>query len=440
MFWHVFRAEWTKFWSVPARVLVLFTPLVATVVLSLLVVDVVEGGSPMFSYRLVHQPVTGDGTVVARVVAQDSHEASAAAGIIMKESTARTAPYAALFVSPGRGVRMHTFRLEQGGSATTGARWLKLTRTGDVITGYESADGTTWSQVGTITLRGLPARVEAGLLVASGTRTDTSARFDNVSVFGSGSASWSDTDVGVPGDPGGRFTENADEFTVTGSGAFPPFDAYDPHLADSGVVAFLFGLPVAIGLGVVFITSEYGRGMTIRTTFAAVPRRGRVLAAKALVLATAVFAVEFTACAFMIVRTLSNVERNGIAPASYLDQAAYMPVVGTALLLTAIALLSLGIGAIVRRSAGAIGLAMAVLLVPAILAENLPPRIGTWVVRPAPVSGFSIVEVHDFQTIPPPPRPPSLEYLPAWAGFAVLCAWIAVALGGALWLLRRRDA
>src|SRR5258708_15934877 len=46
-------------------------------------------------------------------------------------------------------------------------RWLRLTRAGDVITGYNSAGGTSWTKIGTITLPGLPPTVEAGLFVTS---------------------------------------------------------------------------------------------------------------------------------------------------------------------------------------------------------------------------------------------------------------------------------
>ena len=46
-------------------------------------------------------------------------------------------------------------------------RWLRLTRSGDVITGYDSADGTNWTKIGTVTLPGLPSVTLAGLFTAS---------------------------------------------------------------------------------------------------------------------------------------------------------------------------------------------------------------------------------------------------------------------------------
>ena len=46
-------------------------------------------------------------------------------------------------------------------------RWLRLVRSGDVISGYDSADGTRWTRVGTVTLPGLPATVQAGMFATS---------------------------------------------------------------------------------------------------------------------------------------------------------------------------------------------------------------------------------------------------------------------------------
>ena len=58
------------------------------------------------------------------------------AGLVLRGGDAHRRP---------RGVRMqYDFDADRAGSASTGARWLRLARTGDTITGYESADGTTW--------------------------------------------------------------------------------------------------------------------------------------------------------------------------------------------------------------------------------------------------------------------------------------------------------
>ena len=85
---------------------------------------------------------------------------------------------------------------------------------------------------------------------------------------------------------------------MAGTGDIAP---YIPIVDPIGVAlkASLIGLLAVIALGALFITAEYRRGL-IRTTFAASPRRGRVLAAKAIVIGSVTFAAGLvgTAVAF----------------------------------------------------------------------------------------------------------------------------------------------
>ena len=85
----------------------------------------------------------------------------AKAGIIIKASTRPGSAYAAMMVTGGHGVRMqydYTGDMPGLAGAVSAAspRWLRLTRSGDTITGYDSANGTHWTKVGTVTLAGLP--------------------------------------------------------------------------------------------------------------------------------------------------------------------------------------------------------------------------------------------------------------------------------------------
>ena len=194
------------------------------------------------SFYFVHQPLTGDGTVTVRVTSMtgllppanaqlgsvgpastsDTRPGLypwAKAGIIIKENLNQGSAYAAMMVAAGNGVRMQwnytgdTSGLP-GAVSPANPRWLRLTRSGDVITGYESADGTHWTQVGTVTLSGLPSAVQVGLFAASpqytvkgqafaGTSTiglgptQVTAVFDHVS---GGAGTWAGEDVGRPED------------------------------------------------------------------------------------------------------------------------------------------------------------------------------------------------------------------------------------------------
>jgi ABC-type transport system involved in multi-copper enzyme maturation permease subunit len=119
-------------------------------------------------------------------------------------------------------------------------------------------------------------------------------------------------------------------------------------------------------------------------------------------------------------------------------------VVGTAALLAVAAVLALAVGTILRRSAAAItamivGVVLTYFL--GVAPGILPSGVGEWLLRVTPAAGFAIQ-----QSLPKWPQvagvyaPPDYYPLAPWAGFAVLCGYAALAMGLALFLLRRRDA
>src|SRR5262249_61904714 len=87
------------------------------------------------------------------------------------------------------GVRMqwdftHDVAGMAGQVSAAAPRWLRLTRSGDTITGYDSADGAHWTRVGTATLAGLPSTAQAGLFAASPQYSVISASFGGSSSTG----------------------------------------------------------------------------------------------------------------------------------------------------------------------------------------------------------------------------------------------------------------
>ncbi|HKE51225.1 MAG TPA: ABC transporter permease [Actinomycetes bacterium] len=199
-----------------------------------------------------------------------------------------------------------------------------------------------------------------------------------------------------------------------------------------------FGQLAVITLGVLAGTSEYATGL-IRTTFAAVPARSRVLAAKAVVLGTAVAAAGLVAsfASFLLAQPL--LRGNGyVAPAypppSLLTEPVLRAIVGSGLFLALLALLGLGLGIILRRTGGAITALVAVTFVPLFAAEPGSPLlsedVAMWVRRTAPMAGLAIQQTRD----------PANIAIGPWAGLGVLCGYVAVALVVAGWLLSRRDA
>jgi ABC-2 type transport system permease protein len=186
---------------------------------------------------------------------------------------------------------------------------------------------------------------------------------------------------------------------------------------------------LAIGvLGALLITGEYATGM-IRTSFAAVPHRLPVLWGKAIGYALAVLAlsVPATFAAFLVGQSILSSE--------HLDTTLGQPgvaraVLGGALYLAAVGLLGLGLGALLRGTAAAVGALFGLLFAPQILVGFLPSTWSDHVYGylPAP-AGIAITSVW--------PDPTSLA---PWTGFGVFCLYAAILLALAAWRLRRQDA
>ena len=456
----VLRGEWTKFRSVRASAFCLALAAGLMVLFSALLSfgSSIDDPCPcnVDQVEFLHQPLAGDGTIVARVASQQATGPWAKAGIMVKQAATEGSPYASIMVTPGHGVRMQAnFTTDLAGTADPAPRWLKLTRAGTTITGFESVDGTTWSPVGTVTMASLPRTVQIGLFATSpSTRTRTirhagstttgpdyqpsTATFDNVSSPGSGR--FTATPVGVVttvdgGTISGSATEAGGVYTVTGAGdVFRLVNGGDNDLIQQMLGGAMVALIALVPLGVVFITTEYGRG-TIRTTLTASPRRGRVLVAKALVLAAAAFAAGLVAAVAAFYLSYPILHSNGYRAPSYPQPSLWTPlslraVIGTALVMAIVTVFSLGVGTLVRRTAAAVTVVIAVVVLPRVIGAFLPVNAELWINRITPLAGLSIQQTRD-----------RFDYaLGPWQGLAVLCAWAAAALGLAWWALRRRDA
>lgn len=196
------------------------------------------------------------------------------------------------------------------------------------------------------------------------------------------------------------------------------------------------GQMAVAALAVLAITSEYTTGL-IRTTFVANPRRHVVLLARAAVVVAVVLVVGgVTAVAsFTLGQALlagnGFTTANGYPDLSLLDGPVARAVGGTAIYLAAVALLALGVGTIVRHTAGAISGVLGLMLIPVIAVNLVPENVGDWILRVTPIAGMAIQ-----QTIE---REDGLPLAP-WTGLGVLVAWGVVACAIGLWLIVKRDA
>jgi endonuclease/exonuclease/phosphatase family metal-dependent hydrolase/regulation of enolase protein 1 (concanavalin A-like superfamily) len=142
------------------------------------------------SFRYVYQTLNGDGTIVARVTGIENTSPFSKAGVMIRETLNANSAHAMLDVKPD-GTLEFMKRSTAGGSTTYlggGAQspptWIKLTRAGSQFTAYMSANGTTWTQVGTTTLS-IAATALIGVVVCAHDNTTlNTSTFDNVNATG----------------------------------------------------------------------------------------------------------------------------------------------------------------------------------------------------------------------------------------------------------------
>lgn len=452
------------------------------------------------SFYFVHQPLTRNGSITARITSLTGEHADliggpaqagngpglvpglapwSKAGIIIKQSTKTGSAYAAMMVTGSHGVRMqynytHDAAGMPGKVSAVHPRWLRLTRSGDTVTGYDSADDAHWTRVGTAQLAGLPATVQVGMLATSpsyvvtqnsfggssnqGGPSQATGVFDHVSLTpATTGGTWTGTGIGnggpVGAGPGGGpsgtpFRRAGGTFTVTGSGDIAPVtpgpgSGYPTVTIEQSLAGAFLGLIAIVVVAAVFFTAEYRRGL-IRTTLAATPRRGAALAAKAVVIGAVAFVTGLIASVISVAVGVPKEQNQGQVVLTVPALTEARVIAGTAAVLAVAAVFAVALGAVLRRSAAAITVAVVTVVLPFLLAglNIVPSGVGTWLLRLTPTAGLAIQ-----QSIPRYPQVTSVlspvrGYYPLspYAGFAVLCLWAAAALGLAFVLLRRRDA
>jgi ABC-2 type transport system permease protein len=202
------------------------------------------------------------------------------------------------------------------------------------------------------------------------------------------------------------------------------------------LVGIDLGQAVIAVLAVVAISEEYATGM-IRVTLAAMPRRFVLLGAKAanlvgLTLAAGVLAVAGCLLAGRLLLPGAGFDSaHGYALVSIAHGPTLRAATGSVLYLALIALLALGVATAIRDTAVSIGVILALLYLPPLLAQVVSDPLRRHIQQVAPMTaGLAIQATTNLRSQPIVP----------WAGLGVLAAWAAAAflIGGLL--LRHRDA
>ncbi|QBD75895.1 hypothetical protein EPA93_07685 [Ktedonosporobacter rubrisoli] len=431
-------------------------------------------------FYFVYQPLVGNGSITVRltklsgefvthppnargVVIVSGVQPWAKAGIIIKENLKQGSPYAAMMITGSHGVRMqynftHDIASLPGSVSATSPRWLRLARSGDMLTGYASTNGTQWTTVGTADLAGLPATVQIGLFVTSpfhqamaesggsDSYSPATAVFDHVSLLQDEASRsvWSRDDFGVamyngkPYHPG-SLIEAGGTFTVIGNGDIAPLGDQNNQTIESILIGVVVGLLVMCIMAVLFMSAE---DLTGRISFAKrVSSERRVLVAKALVLGLVTFSTQLVVIVVAVQLGKRIMEAHGFFhEVPLLIELRLM--LGTAAVVALAAVFALALEAVFRHRFVAIIAALALTVVPFILAfvNLVPDAVSRWLLLLTPAAGFAIQQ--SFPAYPQVDASYTLQggYYPLapWAGFAVLCGYTLLALGLALFLTRPR--
>ena len=245
---------------------------------------------------------------------------------------------------------------------------------------------------------------------------------------------------GLPGLDGYHRTGSG--FTVSGTGDIAPGVGSGTPIEQAISIGSFAALIVVAVLGALFITAEYRRGL-IRLTLAATPRRGRVLAAKAVVIGAVTFGAGLVGIAIGLPVGVGKIRAGGnpILPVTALTEVRV--IVGAAALIAVASILALALGVVLRRGAIAVTVVIVGIVLPYLLAITaLPVGAADWVLRITPAAAMAAE-----QTVVAYPQvtaayTPLGGYFPLapWAGLAVLCAWAGAAMALAAFVLHRRDA
>jgi ABC-2 type transport system permease protein len=196
------------------------------------------------------------------------------------------------------------------------------------------------------------------------------------------------------------------------------------------------GQAVIAVLAVLAISEEYGTGM-IRTTLTAIPNRLTLLVAKAANIAGFTLGVSVAAVAGCVAAGRLLLPASGLDPAhgyalvSITHAGTLRAAAGSVIYLILIGLLALGIATAIRDTAVSIGVVLAVLYLPPLLAQLVGNPLRQRIEQIAPMTaGLAIQATTNLRSVPIAP----------WGGLGVLAAWAAASLTVASVLLRRRDA
>jgi regulation of enolase protein 1 (concanavalin A-like superfamily) len=139
------------------------------------------------AFHYAYRTLSGDGTIVARVASVQYADRWSKAGVMIRETLNAGSAHAFMLVSAGKGVAFqrrdatNDVTVSTAGSLSAPPRWVKLTRSGNTFSAYESADGAAWTLAGTDTIP-MSVNVLIGLAVTSHATASSTATLDSITI------------------------------------------------------------------------------------------------------------------------------------------------------------------------------------------------------------------------------------------------------------------
>ncbi|MFY1687342.1 hypothetical protein [Plantactinospora sp. WMMB782] len=497
------RREWAAFRR-PARLAALAAAALVVIALGLLyaannrsscpgecpAAPVADDGSTVSdTFWFLHRDLGREGSITVRMTAMtgtitypppDHDEIVpglvpwAKAGIIVKDGVRQGSRYAALMMTGSHGVRFqHDYRHDVAGSggdvSAQSPRWLRLTRSGDTVTGSESADGRRWHTVGAARLDGLPDVVQVGLFATSPGDltlrrvglggaieevrfTQAVGVFDNVTVEDGvndedgvsiadgvndedgaavedrSTGAWRSEPVGEMNHTDWERYHNASGAVVrdgvvrvSGTGDIGPLGDEGARTVEKTLPGLVVGLVVLL-----VVAARYGARPAVR------PLARSVIAARTAVLAAATFGTGLVAVGVVLPVGTAMLRGNGIAVQPVPALTTARVIVGVAAVLALCAVLTYGLGVLLRRGWAAILLGLSLIALPhaGTALPLLPDPVAEWLLRLTPAAGFAVKQTAEEFPQVVAHYAPSAGYfpLPWWAGLAVLCGYTLLVL------------
>jgi ABC-2 type transport system permease protein len=210
-----------------------------------------------------------------------------------------------------------------------------------------------------------------------------------------------------------------------------PADRRDYEPIGAALIGSLASAIFFLVIGVKAATAEYGAGM-MRLTLTATPRRGWVLAAKALVVTavTLVAALVGNVAMFLLARAILG--SYGIETTSLADADALRAIFGSAALTPLFPVIGLALGIALRSTAATIIAVLAVIFGPPFLGGVLPQSWQGDALEYLPMSAADAISIGHL--------PDTAAGLSPAVAALIVAGWVAVFLGGAWAVFERRDA